>query len=237
MQPFLADPNLKPDEAAITRSAEMFGELLRIRYSSRLFRLQTAQDVQDRVAFWNTGPDQLPGLIVMSISDKLDPDLDREHESIVVLVNANDEAQTFTASEFAAKKLVLHRIQRESVDPVVKTSHFDPSTGTFTIPARTTAVFVEYELPQVRIGHLIEDVQALVSAGSLNSGQGNSLITKLQSAIQALDRSNPVAAINKLVAFVNQMTDLIRDGVLTSEEGSPLINTARDIIWQIKAGA
>jgi hypothetical protein len=215
----------------------MFGELLRIRYSSRLFRLQTAEDVQARVAFWNTGPDQLPGLIVMSISDSLDPDLDREHASIVVLVNANDEAQAFTAGEFATKKLVLHRVQRESADAVVKTSQFDPSTGTFTIPARTTAVFVEYELPQVRIGHLVNDVQALVSAGSLNGGQGNSLITKLESAIQALDRSNRVAAINMLVAFVNEVNALIRGGVLTSEEASPLINTARDIIWQIRAGA
>jgi hypothetical protein len=199
--------------------------------------LQTAEDVQARLAFWNTGPDQLPGLIVMSISDNQDPDLDREHESIVVLINANDEAQTFTAGEFATKKLVLHRVQRESVDPVVKTSQFDASTGSFSIPARTTAVFVEYELPQVRIGHLVEDVQALVTAGSLNGGQGNSLITKLESAIQALVRDNPVAAVNKLIAFVNEVSALIRSGVLSSDEGLPLINTARDIIWQLQAGA
>ena len=236
MQPFLADPNLKPDEAAIARSADMFGELLRIRYSSRLFRLQTADDVQARLAFWNTGPDQLPGLIVMSISDKVDPDLDRDLESIVVLINANDEGQTFTAGEFAGKKLVLHRVQRSSVDPLVKTSQYDPSTGSFTIPARTAAVFVEYEQPQVRIGHLVEDVQALVSSGSLNSGQGDSLISKLQSAIQALDRGNPTAAVNKLVAFVNEVNALIRGGVLTSEEGLPLIDTAKDVIWQIRAG-
>jgi hypothetical protein len=173
----------------------------------------------------------------MSLSDSIDPDLDRDHESIVVLVNANDEAQTFTAEEFAGKKLVLHRVQRGSVDPVVKTSQFDPSTGSFSIPARTTAVYVEYEMPQVRIGHLIEDVQALVSAGSLNEGQGNSLISKLESAVQALNRGNPVAAVNKLAAFVNEVYDHIRNGVLTSEEGLPLIETARDIIWQIRAGA
>jgi hypothetical protein len=120
---------------------------------------------------------------------------------------------------------------------VVKTSQFDPTAGSFTIPPRTTAVFVEYEVPQVRIGHLVEDVQALLSAGSLNGGQGNSLITKLESAIKALNRGNPEAAVNKLVAFVNEVFALVRGGVLTSEEGMPLIDTAKDIIWQIRAGA
>ena len=57
----------------------MFGELLRIRYSSELFRLGTEADVQSRVAFLNGGPDQIPGLVVMTLSDQLDPDLDANH--------------------------------------------------------------------------------------------------------------------------------------------------------------
>jgi pullulanase len=74
---------------------DMFNELLEIRYSSNLFRLETAEDVQARVAFHNTGPSQLPGLIVMSLSDKISPDLDPTYEGMVVLVNANDEQQVF----------------------------------------------------------------------------------------------------------------------------------------------
>jgi hypothetical protein len=211
----------------------MFAELLQIRYSSRLFRLQTAEDVQARVTFLNTGPEQLPGLIVMSISDSLDPDLDRDLESIVVLVNANDEAQTFTAAELASKKLVLHRAQRGSVDGVVKSSRFNRTTGTFTIPARTTAVFVEYEQPQVRLGQLREDVQALVSEGTLTSDQGNSLIAMLDAAIQALDEGNTLVARISLVAFGNEVFAQIRSGVLTSEEGSPLINSGQRHLRQI----
>ena len=236
MRPFLADPNLKPSSADISRSARMFAELLRIRYSSRLFRLQTAEDVQARVTFLNTGPDQLPGLIVMSISDSLDPDLDRNLESIVVLVNANDEAQTFTAAELAGKKLVLHQVQRGSVDGVVKKSRFNQSTGTFTIPARTTAVFVEYEGAQARLGQLKDDVQTLVTEGRLTSEQGNSLIAKLDAAIQALDEGDSIAARIQLVGLVNEVSALIKGGVITSEEGFPLILTAQDIIWQIGAG-
>jgi hypothetical protein len=38
---------------------------------------------------------------------------------------------------------MLHPIQAISGDPVVRTSKFQWATGTFTVPARTTAVFVQ----------------------------------------------------------------------------------------------
>jgi hypothetical protein len=123
------------------------------------------------------------------------------------------------------------------VDRVVKTSRFNRTTGTFTIPARTTAVFVEYEQPQVRIGQLIEDVQSLVSEGTLNGTQGDSLIAKLDSAIQALDEGDTLAARFSLVAFGNEVFNLIRLGDLPSSKGLPLIIKTKDILWQIGAGA
>ena len=236
MQPFLADPSLVADQAAIQQSNRMFRELLRIRYSSPLFRLESAEEVQARLAFLNTGPDQLPGLIVMTLSDTLDPDLDPAVESIVVLVNANDEAQTFTAAEMAGKKFLLHHVQWTSVDPVVKGAGFDRQTGAFTIPARTTAVFVEYEHPTIRLAHLIEEIQALVAGGGLSAGRGNSLIAKLDSAIQSLAQGQNAAAINKLMAFVNEASAYIRTRKLANEVGLPLILTAKDIIWQIRMG-
>ncbi len=179
----------------------------------------------------------MPGLIVMTLSDGMEPDLDRHLRAIVVLINANDEAQSFTAQVLAGKKLILHRVQRTSVDPVVRRSRFNRTSGTFTIPARTTAVFVEYEQAQVRIGHLIEDVQQLVFSGSLNMVQGNSLIENLEAAIQALDAGNPTGAINKLGAFILEVFSDILGGVLTPQDGLPLINTAKDIMWQIRADA
>ena len=236
MQPYLADPNLVANRAYIQRSTQLFQELLSIRSSSRLFRLQTAEEIQARLAFLNTGPEQLPGLIGMTLSDEVGQDIDPAFKSIVVLINANDEAQIFTTDELVGEKLVLHRIQGTSLDPLVRTSRFDPVTGTFTIPPRTTAVFVEYERPQDRINYLILAVQDLVDGGSLNRGQGNSLITKLQSAIRMLDQGKPTPAVNQLKAFINEVSAYIRSGKLSDEVGIPLILTAKDIAVQILAG-
>ncbi|HSV86659.1 MAG TPA: pullulanase-type alpha-1,6-glucosidase [Levilinea sp.] len=235
MRPFLADPNLVPTRAHILRMREMFAELLEMRYSSKLFRLETAEDVQARVKFHNTGPSQLPGLIVMSLSDAPAPDLDPTYESLVVLVNANDEPQTFSANAFKDKKLMLHVVQRNSVDSVVRTARFNPLTGTFTIPARTTAVFVTYEHPRVRLMNLIIDVQALRAGGYLNRGQATALVTKLQAAIARLNAKRPDLAANQLLAFINQVRGWMRAGLLSPEQAWPLIETATDIRAQIQA--
>jgi hypothetical protein len=37
----------------------------------------------------------------------------------------------------------LHPVQQHAGDPVVRLSRFDRKTGSFTVPPRTTAVFVE----------------------------------------------------------------------------------------------
>jgi pullulanase-type alpha-1,6-glucosidase len=142
MQPLLADPALNPAPADIAQSAAVFQEWMAIRTSSPLFSLETEADIQARLAFHNTGPDQLPGLIVMSLSDMVEPDLDKRAEFIVALFNANDEAQTFVEPATIGMDLTLHPVQVQSVDAVVKTATFDPATGAFTVPARTTAVFV-----------------------------------------------------------------------------------------------
>jgi pullulanase/glycogen debranching enzyme len=232
MQPLLADPALMPVSADIQFSAALYQELLQIRYSSPLFRLQTAEDVQARVAFHNTGPDQLPGLIVMSLSDLVEPDLDRGHELFIVLVNANDEAQTISVPDLVGKELVLHLVQTGSVDDVVKTSSFDSASGTFTVPGRTTAVF-EFA-PQEMLRSLIEEIEALVDAGSLNKGQGNALIVKLNQAINRLNRPKPETALNNLNAFKNEVMAFVNGGVLTPAEGQSLLDAADAIIYQIQ---
>jgi len=40
---------------------------------------------------------------------------------------------------------VLHPVQANSYDDVVKSANFDVTTGEFEVPARTTAVFVAPE--------------------------------------------------------------------------------------------
>ncbi|MCE7983451.1 MAG: pullulanase-type alpha-1,6-glucosidase [Caldilinea sp. CFX5] len=145
MQPLLANPALKPGSAEIQLSLAHLQTMLQVRHSSPLFRLQTEADVMARLAFHNMGPDQIPGLIVMSLSDMVDGlvDLDPAHEFIVVLFNATDEAQSFTAAALQGKPLTLHPALAQSADSVVKGATFDSSNGAFTIPARTTAIFVD----------------------------------------------------------------------------------------------
>ena len=84
-----------PDSADIGLINELFRELLAIRYSTPLFHLETAQEVMDKVAFHNTGPDQIPGLLVMTITDRGPGSLDSNVNELVILINATPEEQTF----------------------------------------------------------------------------------------------------------------------------------------------
>jgi pullulanase-type alpha-1,6-glucosidase len=144
MEPFLTDPAIKPDFDAIYSAHLYLEDILRIRKSSPLFRLQTGEDVKQRVKFYNVGPTQQPGLIVMAISDKVGQILDPSAKSIVALFNVDKIPKQITVPDYAGIPLELHPVlQQSSADPIVRQSHYDSVTGTFSIPPRTTAVFVE----------------------------------------------------------------------------------------------
>jgi hypothetical protein len=59
----------------------------------------------------------------------------------VVVINASDEATNQTVSGTAGSAYALHPVQAGGSDSVVKTASHDPASGTFTVPARTVAVF------------------------------------------------------------------------------------------------
>ncbi len=61
---------------------------------------------------------------------------------MVVLFNPTTEAVTYTDPSLVDDRVELHPVLVDSVDETVKTSSFDAATGTFTVPARTAAVFV-----------------------------------------------------------------------------------------------
>jgi pullulanase-type alpha-1,6-glucosidase len=142
MRPLLADPALKPRATDMQAAHERADELLRIRFSSPLFRLGSAGLIQDRVAFPGGGPDQTPGVIVMTIDDRRGRDIDRKLEGVVVVFNASPYAARETVASAAGRRYALHPVQAHGGDPVVKGSRYDARTGTFTVPARTVAVFV-----------------------------------------------------------------------------------------------
>ncbi len=144
MRPLLARTDMTPGRAEIGLSSGAFGDFLRVRRSSPLFRLRTAEDVQARVRFLNTGPAQEPGLIVMTLSDIAGdrPALGSPWKRVVVLFNANPGEVTFRYPVLAQWALALHPAQAGGTDPVVKQARFDRAQAAITVPGLTTAVFV-----------------------------------------------------------------------------------------------
>jgi pullulanase-type alpha-1,6-glucosidase len=143
--PILAREDIRPGRDEILRTVHHFREMLRIRKSSPLFRLRTAEDVMARVRFLNTGSSQTPGLIVMAITDEIDGSrpIDPNYRQIVVVFNATKELLTYAHDDFDGASFKLHPVQVSSKDRAVSLSIFDSDEGRFTVPARTAAVFVE----------------------------------------------------------------------------------------------
>jgi pullulanase len=139
----LGNPALKPGKREILDAVEHFLETLRIRKSSPLFRLRTAEEINQRVRFLNTGTNQIPGLLVMTLDDTVGQNLDPQYDRIAVVINASDQPVDFTALGLANAGFTLHPIQQSARDRVVRDSSFNTTTGTFSVPARTAAVFVE----------------------------------------------------------------------------------------------
>jgi pullulanase len=128
----------------IALASSVFKEFLSIRRDSKLFRLTTADDVIARVGFHNIGSNQTQGVIVMSIDDGLElVDLDPANDAIVVMINGTNGEQSHTV--LTATGFELHATQVASADGRVTGASFaeGEGEGTFTVPAKTMAVFVK----------------------------------------------------------------------------------------------
>lgn len=86
----------KPGSAEMAQMVSFYQELSELRQSSRLLRLGSGAEVIKRVDFRNTGPDQVPGLIVMSVDDGVSAgaDLDPAIDGLVVMINATNQSQS-----------------------------------------------------------------------------------------------------------------------------------------------
>ncbi|MGC8798693.1 MAG: pullulanase-type alpha-1,6-glucosidase, partial [Chloroflexus sp.] len=141
MTPLLNNTALDPAPADMNFAAAHMRETLRLRMSSPLFRLTTEAAINARVSHYNTDNSR-DALIVMRLSDEIDPDLDPNWENILVFFNANTITQTITIPN--ANGFTLHPLHTNGVDddPVIATASFNDATDTFSIPPRTTVVFV-----------------------------------------------------------------------------------------------
>jgi len=140
MEPLLSNGAYTPQPQDISLSGAAFQEFMQIRYSSGLFRMSTLEEIQQNLSFLNTGTNQTPGIIVM----KLDANVGNygRYKHVVVIFNATKTQAAFTDSRLVGLKLRLHPVQQDSSDPVTRESTFDSKSGTATVSALTTAVFV-----------------------------------------------------------------------------------------------
>ncbi len=142
MRPILTTPGIKPAGSHILATRDTLLDLMAIRSSSTLFRLRTAEDVKQRLRFYNAGPSQLPGVIALRIDGQ--GYAGAGYKSVVVLFNVDKVARSLVIPELKGLALAQHPVQKASgSDAVAKAALYQGASGEFSIPPRSTVVFVE----------------------------------------------------------------------------------------------
>ncbi|MET7474799.1 pullulanase-type alpha-1,6-glucosidase [Streptomyces sp. NPDC005648] len=113
----------------IEGASAAYRDLLRIRTTEKDFSLGTAGQVRSALSFPLSGKDETPGVITMKLGD------------LVVVFNATPARQEQRVGSLAGTGYRLHPVQASGADPVVRSSSYDRTTGTFAVPGRTVAVF------------------------------------------------------------------------------------------------
>lgn len=143
LAPVLRDASARPAPADIAFARDAFLDLLRIRYSSTLFRLDDAAAVRQRLRFRNTGPEQNPALIVGHLNGR---GLEGAgFAELIYLLNTSPEPQTVVSPDDAGKRWRLHPIQAsaQAADARVREqARVEVRRGRFQIPGRSAVVFV-----------------------------------------------------------------------------------------------
>ena len=143
IKPLLRNPAIKPGPVDIALARDMFRDLLKIRASSTLFRLRSAADIQQRLHFYNTGPDQNPVLQVGHIDGAGYPDAG--FKELLYLINVDKTAHVMALPLEKNKAYVLHPVQRTAgaADKrVAQLARYAAASGLFTVPARSAVVWV-----------------------------------------------------------------------------------------------
>ncbi|QJT20684.1 pullulanase-type alpha-1,6-glucosidase [Aeromonas media] len=138
----------KPGSAEMAQMVSFYQELAELRNSSRLLRLGSGAEVIKRVDFRNTGPDQVPGLIVMTVDDGVSAgaDLDPAIDGLVVMINASNQSQSIgdfrdgNGQPIDLSGMVLSSKHR-AVDSIASGAAYN--NGQLTLGAWSAAVFIK----------------------------------------------------------------------------------------------
>ncbi|MEV6973314.1 pullulanase-type alpha-1,6-glucosidase [Kitasatospora sp. NPDC093806] len=137
----LADPRLTVGAADIRSASAQYQEFLRIKRSSPLFALPTLEAVQQRLSYPLSGTaGETPGVLTLHLDGG---GLAGAEKGVTVVFNATPTEQRQSVPGLAGTAQALHPVQAGGTDPVVQRAGFTAATGTFTVPGRTVAVFVQ----------------------------------------------------------------------------------------------
>ena len=147
IKPRLQNGLIKPGPQQIQFARDGFTDLLKIRASSSLFRLATAEDIQQRLTFYNTGPEQNPVLLAGHLSNSIKG---RKYEGanfseLIYFINVDKKPQQIKIAAEGNKAYELHpvHLSSDAADKrPARQAKYQPLDGRFTIPARTAVVFV-----------------------------------------------------------------------------------------------
>ncbi|MGY4957052.1 pullulanase-type alpha-1,6-glucosidase [Streptomyces nigrescens] len=128
-RPLLADPALWPGCDTLHSTSAAYRDLLRIHATEPAFGLSSTAAVQSQLSFPLSGKDETPGVITMRLGN------------LVVVLNATPSPQHQTVRDLAGAPYALHPVQARGTDRTTATASYAPASGTFTVPARTVAVF------------------------------------------------------------------------------------------------
>ncbi|WP_338496872.1 pullulanase-type alpha-1,6-glucosidase [Streptomyces sp. SJL17-4] len=128
-KPLLVNPALTVGCEQIDGASAAYRDLQKIRTTEPAFSLATTGQVQDALTFPLSGREETPGVITMRLGD------------LVVVFNASPRSTSQKIADLAGTSYALHPVQAAGGDTVVKSSSYESGSGTFTVPARTVAVF------------------------------------------------------------------------------------------------
>nr|WP_315134840.1 alpha-1,6-glucosidase domain-containing protein [uncultured Actinomyces sp.] len=139
--------DLRPGPEHIALARKMALDLLRIRRSTPLLTLGSADLIKERVSFparMGGQPGCPPGVIVMLVDDGAGSgDIDPRFDGVLVVFNPTPRMVEVGAEALVGRSFRLHPVQAAGADPLVRATAFDMGTGSVRVPGRTAAVLVE----------------------------------------------------------------------------------------------
>ncbi|WP_341941190.1 pullulanase-type alpha-1,6-glucosidase [Microbacterium sp. LWH10-1.2] len=198
MAPLLENPALKPGASDMASAEASALDLLRVRDEVDLLRLGSADLIEQKVTFPNSGAEAAPGVILMQIDDLVGADVDPELDGALVVFNASPAPVTQTVAGLAGRSFALTPAQANGADAVVKGTTWDAASGTVTVPARSVAVLVDDQVQPI-------DTSVRLSSSDVVVKAGRNAIVKV--TVTANDRSAAVGTVTvrdngKVVATV-----------------------------------